>query len=283
MTDITKYFKTQITHTPKTKQSKSNELETTGNKYFNLFTKDLFRSIENVNNVINANQEKYLVITNFRTTGFSDDEKEKFDSEIIKSIKIIEKSLDELNKTLEMTNSALHCQNKTEFAYKRTAIKSLFTRLKILSEKFKRLQMIRVTQRKKINKIFGVPSDQLKKPRQSKNTPIVTSETTPQNDELIKENLNLLVKFDNDIEAVQQTQNKMMELSKLITAFSHKVLEQDATTEQILELAEQSYNLVNQGNTHLTKANKYNESYGIMWTLIFLGCTIFLLIFDYIN
>ena len=42
MTDLTKYFKSQISSTLKAKpQTKTDEIQNTSNRYFNLYTKDL--------------------------------------------------------------------------------------------------------------------------------------------------------------------------------------------------------------------------------------------------
>ena len=71
-----------------------------------------------------------------------------------------------------------------------------------------------------------------RKSLQQKFIPSVTIETQAEEIELITENHFLLDKFDNDIEEVQQAQNKMIELSGLINTFSQKVLEQDMTTDQ---------------------------------------------------
>jgi len=285
MADLTKYFKSQINYPSKSKQiNKPNEIDNASNKYFNLYTKDLLVTIDNVKNILRSNKEKYLAVSNFRTSGFSEDEKEKFDSEIIKSLKTIEINLSELKKLLETKNSVLKPINKTDLACKTTAISCIYKRGTDLSEYFKKMQMSRLSQKKKINKIFGVPNDiNKKKTVPNKAIPSINAETQPQNIELIKESHQLIEKFDNDVEEVQQAQAKMIELSSLINTFSQKVIEQDTTTEQILELASQSFNLLTEGNKHLGSATKYNEQYGIIWAIIYSTLALILIVMDYIN
>jgi len=237
-----------------------------------------------VKSILRTNKDKYLTVSNFRIAGFSEDEKERFDTEIMKSLKTLETNLNELKKSLETRNSDLKCQNKMDFAHKSTAIAYLFRHLKELTEFFKKLQMTRLSQKKKINKMFGLPSDISKKSRaQPKIVPSQNFEMQSADVELIQENHGLMEKFDNDIEEVQQTQNKMIELSNLINTFSHKVLEQDTTTEQILEMAGKSYADLTEGNKSLWNAKKYNEQYGIGWAVFFSALTFILLFIDYIN
>lgn len=51
-------------------------------------------------------------------------------------------------------------------------------------------------------------------------------------EQLRKETMTLMHKYENEFASVQETQDQLMELSKLMNTFSEKVYDQDMTTEQ---------------------------------------------------
>ena len=62
-----------------------------------------------------------------------------------------------------------------------------------------------------------------------------TDTTTPENEELHRQNEMLLCQFENDVEKVKEAQKRLYDLSQLITTFSNKIVEQDLTTESSRE------------------------------------------------
>ena len=51
-------------------------------------------------------------------------------------------------------------------------------------------------------------------------------------EQLRRETLTLMHKYDNELTSVQETQDQLMDLSKLMNTFSTKVFDQELTTEQ---------------------------------------------------
>jgi len=254
------------------------------NQYFNLYSKDLMLSIENVYKIVTNNREKYLKTSNFKFSGFTDEEKDKFEAETLTSLGIIEKSLSDLQTMLDAKGNKLECQNKSDYAHKKVAISCLFKKLNNLYSYFKKLKSVRGQQTKFRNELTQGKKDLNASQRVSVDREYLESTLAEEDKrELKREGMLLLQKYENDVQDVQDTQKEMMKISELMNQFGAKVCEQDMMTSQIMEDAIKSFDFLHEGNKNLNQAAEYAKSTGVIWCIYFMTLAIVLLIFDWIN
>lgn len=90
--------------------------------------------------------------------------------------------------------------------------------------------------------------------------------------------LTMLKEINYDVKKLETTETRLKNVSELMAVFSSKVVEQDSTTEQIVQLAEDSLRNIKGANKELVMANTYNESYGRYWAVLFMTMSIILIL-----
>lgn len=105
----------------------------------------------------------------------------------------------------------------------------------------------------------------------------------PGDDSLDAERENMLTFFSNDMDQIQETQQKTQEVSALVTQFAMEVAKQQEIVENVTAMAEESIENVEKAEKHLQKAIKNSNSYRFWIVCWFVGSAIFLLVFDYLD
>lgn len=102
-------------------------------------------------------------------------------------------------------------------------------------------------------------------------------------DQLQIEEQILLASFTTDLDKIQETRQKLEEVSVLVGLFSTKVVEQQEQVDNIYDLAEQSTAYIVTAEKHLHQAIKNSDSYRFYVVCWFVGSALFLLVFDFID
>lgn len=97
------------------------------------------------------------------------------------------------------------------------------------------------------------------------------------------EEQHLLQAFQTDLDKIQETQQKIEEVSALVGMFATKVVEQQEQAEHIHAIAEESTAYIEKAEKHLHQAAKNSDSYRFYVVCWFVGSALFLLVYDYID
>jgi len=109
------------------------------------------------------------------------------------------------------------------------------------------------------------------------------SERRLPDDSLKAEEQHLLAAFETNLDQINQVKQKLGEVATMVSVFATKAEEQHEMAEQILDDAATATQHVEEASKHLQKANDNKSSYNFYIVCWFLGSSIFLLIFDFVD
>merc|ERR1712083_908767 len=102
-------------------------------------------------------------------------------------------------------------------------------------------------------------------------------------DEMRAEGRQLMAGFENDLEEIQKTRNKLTEISTVMSVFATKIEEQHEMIEDINDNADSSIQYVESAAKHLNRAASNQTSYRFYVCCWFVGSALFLLVFDFFD
>eukprot|EP00933_Yihiella_yeosuensis_P040837 TRINITY_DN35245_c0_g1_i1.p1 TRINITY_DN35245_c0_g1~~TRINITY_DN35245_c0_g1_i1.p1 ORF type:complete len:277 (-),score=69.91 TRINITY_DN35245_c0_g1_i1:126-956(-) len=187
-------------------------------------------------------------------------------------------------------------QRKDQVAHRRGAVAGLYEELQKLAEKVQKEQVTEMQREAEVAGFFTAGSSSSRLPKLKPPPALPTMEElaswssgggrdadTADSASLRAEEQRLISTFTTDLDKIQETRTKIEEVSAMVGLFATKVAEQTEQVEEIHQLAEESTAHIESAKKHLDKAASNQNGYRFYVVCWFIGSSLFLLVFDYID